>query len=72
MLAVDLKTGKELWRSRLKGASPRADSKFSNEVTIGTDGKIIVVHGYNSSGKYLEFVDAQSGKTLGHREYKPD
>ncbi|HEV3444887.1 MAG TPA: hypothetical protein VG099_09605 [Gemmataceae bacterium] len=44
-------------------------SKFSNRVTIETDGKVLTVHGHESFGDYLEFVDVESGKTLGHREF---
>jgi hypothetical protein len=72
VLAVDLKTGKELWRSRLKGTSSRAHSEVSNEITIETNGRVVIVQGRESFGNYLEFVDAQTGKTLGHREYKSD
>jgi len=69
IVAVDLKKGKELWHSRLKATSPRMYSKFSNRVTIETDRKVLTVHGHESFGDYLEFVDVESGKTLGHREF---
>jgi len=69
IVAVDLKRGKELWRARLKATSPRVYSKFSNRVTIETDGKVLTVHGHESFANYVEFVDVESGKTLGHREF---
>jgi hypothetical protein len=68
--AVDLKTGKQLWRSHLKGSSCPAHSEYRNQVTIGTDGKIITVRGNESWSRYIEFLDIRTGKTLGHHEYK--
>jgi outer membrane protein assembly factor BamB len=68
--AVDLTTGEQLWRSHLKGSSCREHSKYRNQVTIETDGKVLVIRGNESYSRYLEYVDLKTGKTLGHHEYK--
>jgi hypothetical protein len=70
VVAVDLKSGKDLWRSRLKGSSCPGHSMYRNEVVIETDGKVVIVHGNESYSRYIEFVDMATGKTLGHREFK--
>ena len=67
--AVELKTGKQLWSSVLSGSPPVEHFGYENRVTIDTDGKVLILHGNESYTRYIEFVDMQTGKTLGHKEF---
>ena len=70
LVAIDLKTGKEVWKTRLKGLGPIAHTKYRNRVMIDVDGKAIVVRGNEAAGRYLEFVDIKTGKMLANRVYR--
>jgi hypothetical protein len=67
--ALDLKTGKQLWETDLRGIEPEAHSAYGNRVLLETDGKVITVRGAESHGCYLEFVDCRTGRTVGHKRY---
>jgi len=68
--ALDLKTGKELWRSHLEGIGPIMHSKYRNHVAIENDGHAIIVRGKESSGSYIEYLDKDTGKTLANKAFK--
>ena len=71
IVAYDFKAKKELWKTDLKGIGPVAHSKYRNEVTIATAGDdAIFVTGRESGGRYIEYVDMKSGKTVGHKVFK--
>ena len=71
IVAYDFKAKKELWKTDLKGIGPVSHSKYRNEVTITTAGDdAIFVTGKESSGRYIEYVDMKSGKTVGHKVFK--
>jgi hypothetical protein len=70
LVAYDFKAKKELWKAKLKGIGPVAHSKYRNEVTISTWDEAIIVTGKEAAGRYIEFVDASSGKTVGHKVFK--
>ncbi len=64
VVAIDLSMGKQCWKSRLRGIGPRGHSKYQNVVNIETDGAKVTVYGNESHGKYVEQLDAKSGKML--------
>ncbi len=71
--AYDLKTGKELWRTRLQSRSNRPHSAYSNMVTVELFfSDALLVRGNESLLRYIEFVDLKTGKTLAKREYPRD
>jgi hypothetical protein len=71
VVAYDFKAKKELWKTHLKGIGPVDHEKYRNEVTITTAGDdAIFVTGKESSGRYIEYVDMKSGKTVGHKVFK--
>jgi hypothetical protein len=72
VVAVDLKTGKQLWRHDLKGLGPIAHSKYRNQVVLEIDELTVRVLGKESAGRYLEYVDRDSGRTVGHKVFKND
>jgi hypothetical protein len=69
VLALDLKTGERLWKAPLRGVRVTHHSKYRNQVTIETDGKVVTVRGMESYGRYLEFIDCDTGRTVGHKRY---
>jgi hypothetical protein len=71
LVAFDLKNGKQLWRTDLKGLGPIPHSRYSNSVNLDIlDKDAVRVFGKESAGQYLEIVDLKTGKTVGHRTYK--
>jgi hypothetical protein len=70
VVAYDLKAGKELWKTSLKGLGPIAHFQYLNEAVLDLDGGALRVRGAESAGKYLEYVDLKTGKTVGHRVFK--
>jgi hypothetical protein len=72
VVAVDLKSGKQLWRTQLQGIGPTGHSKYLNLVNIETDGKIIIVAGNEAHGRYVEHLDMQTGKTLANKRFDAD
>jgi hypothetical protein len=64
VVALDLNTGKQFWRSRLIGIGPIVHSKYLNLVNIETDGSRVIVTGNESQGRYVEHLDVNTGKTL--------
>jgi hypothetical protein len=67
VVAVDLSTGKELWESRLQGIGPVAHSAYENLMNLDANFEVVEVWGRESMGRYLEFKDVRTGKTVGHR-----
>jgi hypothetical protein len=69
--AIDLKTGKQLWKSRLEGIGPTGHSKYSNSVNIETDsvGSKVIICGNEGHGKYVEYLDMMTGKKIANRKF---
>jgi hypothetical protein len=59
-----------LWKHGLRGLGGIGHSKYSNAVHVANDGKVIKVYGKESAGNYLEYVDAKTGKTVGHKIFE--
>lgn len=72
VVAVDLGTGKQLWQARLKGIGPVSHFGYDNAVALDLDDAAARVIGNESKGRYIEFVDRQTGKTLGHKKFPKD
>lgn len=70
--AYDLKAGKQLWQTHLKGMGPIAHTKYRNRVNLAADAKAVRIFGLESAGGYVEFVDRATGKTVGHRVFKEE
>jgi hypothetical protein len=60
----DLKSGKRLWETQLKGLGPIAHSKYYNRVFMRFEGKDLVIYSKESAGRYREAVDPKTGKTV--------
>jgi outer membrane protein assembly factor BamB len=72
VVALDLTTGKQLWRSRLQGIGPTLHSQYLNLVNIATDGQRIIVAGNEAHGRYVEVLDPENGKILANRKLDAD
>jgi hypothetical protein len=71
VVAYDFKAKKQLWKTDLKGLGPIDHSKYRNEVAISmTNEDVIYVRGNEAGGRYVEFVDAKTGKTVGNKVFK--
>jgi hypothetical protein len=71
LIAYDLKQKKQVWKTALMGLGPINHSRYANAVTLEfIDNATVRVFGNESAGKYLEIVDINTGKTVGHRVYK--
>jgi hypothetical protein len=71
LIAYDLKQKNQLWKTELRGIGPIPHSRYANAVTLEfIDGATVRVFGNESAGKYLELVDINTSKTIGHRVYK--
>jgi len=69
VVAVDLTSGKPLWRSRLKALGGIRHSSYLNRMTIDANGEVVSIYGNESMGRYLEFKDVRTGKTVGHKQF---
>jgi hypothetical protein len=72
VVAMDLKTGKQVWRKALKGLGPITHRKYFNAVAMDLDDGALRVVGKESQGRYIEFVDRETGQTLGHKVFPKD
>ena len=71
LIAYDLTQKRQLWKTALKGLGPISHSRYANAVNLEfIDNTTVRVFGNESAGKYLEIVDINTGKTVGHRTYK--
>jgi hypothetical protein len=70
VVAVDLTTGEQLWRAELRGLGPVDHSKYRNRVILDVDRNAVRVLGKESSGRYIEYLDRKSGRTVGHKVFK--
>ena len=67
VVAVDLSTGKKLWDSPLQGIGPVEHSAYRNQMNLDANLEVVWVWGNETMGRYLEFKDVTTGKTVGHR-----
>ncbi len=69
LIAVDLTNGKKLWKTPLKGLGPIDHTKYRNAVALELVEGALRVLGNEAAGKYIEFVDPATGKTVGHKMF---
>ncbi|HVV71475.1 MAG TPA: hypothetical protein VHI52_08260 [Verrucomicrobiae bacterium] len=66
--AVNLSTGKQLWKHVLEGvADDRSYARYSNALNLTADGQQVTILGKESFGWYIEVIDAKTGKTISHK-----
>jgi len=70
IVAFDLKSGKELWKSPLKALGPIEHSAYFNWLNLDANYDVVTIFGYEARGRYFESKDVHSGQTLGHKVFK--
>jgi hypothetical protein len=83
VVAYDLTSGKELWRTKLHQEQPRGASAYRNRVKISLSsdpaapgqqrdepGAVVEVRGSETYCDYIEALDAQTGTLLGIKNYR--
>jgi len=69
IVALDLVSKKEIWRTRMDAVSPIPHSVYGNCVNLDTEDNIIVVFGWEGAGKYVEYLEPNTGKVLGKKAF---
>jgi len=72
VVAVDLKTGDEIWQSPLKALGPIEHSAYLNRIVINANDEAVYIQGNESLGRYTEIKDTDTGQTIAHRIYKEE
>lgn len=67
IVAVDLTTGKELWKSPLKALGCISHSAYRTLLNLDCSRDVVTVYGNESMGKYFEVKRTDTGETVGHR-----
>jgi hypothetical protein len=80
VVAYNLTSGEELWRTRLSHEQPAGHSAYRNlvlirmsrekEVMSETEGSAVIVTGQESYCDYIEVLDAKTGEMLALRNYR--
>lgn len=69
IVAVDLSSGKELWKSPLTALGPIQHSAYRSLMALDANAEVVSVYGNESMGRYFEVKDAKTGTTLGHKRF---
>jgi hypothetical protein len=72
VVAVDLKSRKQLWRTPLQGLGGEGHFNYANQIGIENAVDSIVIWGNESKGRYLEIKRASDGVTVGHHIFPFD
>jgi outer membrane protein assembly factor BamB len=72
LVAVDLTTGKELWKTQLQGIGPVRHFAYRNLINMEISKETVMIFGNESFGRYVEIVQLSTGKTVGHKEFPKD
>jgi hypothetical protein len=70
--AYDLREKKQLWTATLRGLGPIEHSAYRNAVLLDLDTQAVCVRGNECLGRYIEYVDLRTGKTVGHKRYSEE
>jgi hypothetical protein len=76
LVAYDLIARKQMWKTDLEGIGPIDHSRYTNQVIVQmAPGSIlaprtILVRGNEAAGKYIEYVDTKTHKTVGHKIFE--
>jgi hypothetical protein len=69
IVCVDLRQGKELWRSRLRAVPVGGHSLYSNAINLEVTDDQVLIYGNEEAGRYFEVKDARTGETIGHKVF---
>lgn len=69
IVAIDVATGKELWRSRVTGLGGVEHSAYSNHLNLQAGKDVLIINGRESFGLYQEFKRLTDGETVANRVF---
>jgi hypothetical protein len=72
IVAVDLTTGKILWREQLQALGPIEHSKYFNRINLRADADSVRVTGNESAGRYIEVKETATGRTVASHKLHSD
>lgn len=72
IVAVDLTTAKELWRSDVFGTGVVMHSSYSNALNLSADPFSVKIFGNEFGGQYFETKNAKTGVTTAHKVFSID
>jgi hypothetical protein len=67
IVAYNLQRREELWKTPLLGRGPVSHSMYTNRVNLKVDRNRLIVFGDEASGRYIEILNAATGRTVAHR-----
>lgn len=70
IVAVNLATGKVIWRAPLEALGPIEHSKYLNRMNLQADANSVRITGNESAGRYVEVKDTATGRTIAHRKFE--
>jgi hypothetical protein len=70
VIAVDLKTGKELWTSSLNALGDISHSAYRTLLNIDCSNDVVTIFGNESMGQYFEIKRTDTGATVGHKIFE--
>jgi hypothetical protein len=70
IVAYDLAQQKVAWTRALEGIGPVDHSRYANMIFLDVIYGVVNVYGRESFGTYLEYLDLNTGKQLGHRIFQ--
>ncbi len=72
IVAVDLISGKEIWRSPVKGIGSPDHSAYANFLNIKIRAESVIIYGCETMGDYVEIKLLRTGETVGHKQFVRD
>jgi hypothetical protein len=74
VVAYDLDTGKQLWKTELRAVGQVGHSVYSNsvrlEISRNGEDEVLLVTGQEAYGDYREILDIKTGEMLAHKIYR--
>lgn len=63
VLAVDLRTGQQIWRTRLQALGKVSKVDYRNRMNLIVEEQSVVIYGHESAGDYVEYLDPATGES---------
>ena len=67
VIAYDLKGGRPLWKTHLRGLPAPSHSQYYNRINLEVEDGHLIAYGNESIGRYIELLDLKTGEMVGQR-----
>ena len=67
VIAYDLKGGRPLWKTHLRGLPSPSHSQYYNRINLEVEDGHLIAYGNESIGRYIELLDLKTGEMVGQR-----